>query len=101
MERQVRQGASPDSPFAARTALGGDAPTLARRLLAMSHDDFVEAFRGSAMKRTKLPKLKRNAAVVLGNAGGADDVERLAQARDSAEPLVREHAEWALEQLQQ
>jgi len=53
------------------------------------------------MKRAKLPGLKRNAAVVLGNAGGADDVERLAQARDSAEPLVREHAEWALEQLQQ
>ena len=91
----------PDSPFAARTALGGDAPTLARRLLAMSHDDFVEAFRGSAMKRAKLPGLKRNAAVVLGNAGGADDIERLTQARDSGEPLVREHAEWALDQLQQ
>ena len=48
------------------------------------------------MKRAKLRGLKRNAAVVLGNIGTADDADVLARAMDDAEPLVREHAAWAL-----
>jgi epoxyqueuosine reductase len=48
------------------------------------------------MKRAKLRGLKRNAAVVLGNAGSADDTDVLERARDDPEPLVREHAAWAL-----
>ena len=51
------------------------------------------------MKRAKLRGLKRNAAVALGNAGAADDVEVLEQALADAEPLVREHAAWALERI--
>jgi epoxyqueuosine reductase len=43
--------------------------------------------------------LKRNAAVVLGNAGSSDDVPVLEQALDAPEPLVREHAAWALARL--
>jgi epoxyqueuosine reductase len=38
----------------------------------------------------------RNAAIVLGNIGAAQDVETLARALDDEEPLVREHAAWAL-----
>lgn len=33
----------------------------------MTHDEYVERFRGSAMKRTKLSGLKRNAAALLDN----------------------------------
>ena len=64
-------GALPDdSPYAPRPAIAGkDAHTLARELLAMSPGEFAIAFRGSPMKRAKLAGLKRNAAVVLGNAG--------------------------------
>jgi epoxyqueuosine reductase len=51
------------------------------------------------MKRAKLRGLKRNAAVVLGNVGTAEDVPVLQQALDDPEPLVREHAEWALRRL--
>lgn len=43
--------------------------------------------------------LKRNAAVVLGNVGILDDVPVLEAALDDVEPLVREHAGWALERL--
>jgi epoxyqueuosine reductase len=48
------------------------------------------------MKRAKRRGLRRNAAVVLGNIGGADDVPALAAALSDDEPLVRGHAAWAL-----
>jgi epoxyqueuosine reductase len=73
-----------------------DARTLARELLAMSQEEFSVAFRKSPMKRAKLRGLKRNAAVVLGNVGTAEDVDVLTRALADPEPLVREHAAWAL-----
>ncbi|MDF1502813.1 tRNA epoxyqueuosine(34) reductase QueG [Roseisolibacter sp. H3M3-2] len=96
-----------DSPFAARDALAGkDARALAREVLAMDVDAYRAAFRGSAMKRAKLPAMKRSAAVVLGNpsprsgqAARAEDVAVLTRALDDGEPLVREHAAWALRRL--
>lgn len=58
--------------FAPRGVLAGkDALTLGRELLAMSQDEFSEAFKDSPMKRAKLRGLKRNAAVVLANTGHA------------------------------
>ncbi|MBI1808671.1 MAG: tRNA epoxyqueuosine(34) reductase QueG [Gemmatimonadetes bacterium] len=48
-----------------------DAPTLARDLLALDDDAYRAAFKGSPMKRAKLPGLKRNASVVLANGGTA------------------------------
>ena len=89
-----------DSPYAAREALAGkDARQLARSLLGMTQEEFSGAFKGSPMKRARLRGLKRNAAVVLGNAGTADDVDVLTRALDDPDPLVREHAAWALEVL--
>jgi epoxyqueuosine reductase len=89
-----------DSPYTAREALGGrDARTLARELLDMTQPDFSAAFKGSPMKRAKLRGLKRNAAVVLGNVGTADDVGVLTRALADDEPIVREHAAWALGRL--
>jgi epoxyqueuosine reductase len=89
-----------ESPFAAREVLAGkDARTLARELLDMTQDDFSRAFSGSPMKRAKLRGLKRNAAVVLGNVGTSEDTDVLTRALDDGEPLVREHAAWALARL--
>ncbi len=89
-----------DSPFAPREALAGrDARTLARELLGMSQEEFSRAFKGSPVKRAKLRGLKRNAAVVLGNTGTMEDVPALRQALDDPEPLVREHAAWALAKI--
>jgi epoxyqueuosine reductase len=91
---------APDSPYLAREALGRkDARTLAREILGMTQDEFSRAFSKSPMKRAKLRGLKRNAAVVLGNVGTADDVDVLARALDDPEPLVREHAAWALTRI--
>ncbi len=52
------------------------------------------------MKRAKLRGLRRNAAVVLGNVGTSSDMEVLTRALDDPEPLVREHAAWALARLE-
>jgi epoxyqueuosine reductase len=86
--------------FAPRAVLAGkDARTLARDLLATAQEEFSAAFKGSPMKRAKLRGLKRNAAVVLGNIGNADDLDVLTRGIDDPEPLVRAHAAWALAQL--
>jgi epoxyqueuosine reductase len=66
----------------------------------MSQEEFSASFRKSPMKRARLRGLKRNAAVVLGNAGTVDDVDVLSRALDGEAPLpsavsgqaVRDHA---------
>jgi epoxyqueuosine reductase len=104
--RRFARELSEESPYAAREALSAlgsrpkDARTLARELLAMTQQEFSRAFKGSPMKRAKLRGLKRNAAVVLGNVGTADDMELLERACDEEpDEMVREHSAWALAHL--
>ncbi|MEO7362092.1 MAG: tRNA epoxyqueuosine(34) reductase QueG, partial [Gemmatimonadaceae bacterium] len=83
--------------FQSRGFLNGkNARTLARELLVMSQTEFSTAFRNSPMKRAKRRGLARNAAVALGNLGNTEDVAVLETALTHDEPLVREHAAWAL-----
>jgi len=85
------------SPFAAREFIAGkDAVTLATDILTLDQAAFSAAFRKSPVKRAKLRGLQRNAAVVLGNVGTTDDVDVLTRAQQDDEPLVHEHARWAL-----
>ena len=65
----------------------------------MTQPEFSAAFKGSLKKRAKLRGLKRNAAVVLGNVGSAEDVAALTAALSDDEPLVRSHAAGALGRL--
>ena len=65
----------------------------------MDDDSFRRDFKGSPMKRAKRQGLARNAAIALGNVGTADDVATLVAALDDPEPLVAEHAAWALERI--
>ena len=68
-------------------------------VLAMTQEEFSRRFAGSPIKRAKLVGLKRNACVALGNSGDTEAVPPLVQALDEGEPLVREHAAWALGRL--
>jgi epoxyqueuosine reductase QueG len=75
-------------------------------LLVMSQAEFSAACKGSPMKRAERRGLARNAAVALGNpslrSGQADldaDVAALEAALAHDEPLVREHAAWALSRV--
>jgi epoxyqueuosine reductase len=65
-------------------------------LLLLGRDEYVERFRGSPMKRTKLEGLQRNAAVAMGNRRQPRYVAPLAEALATGEPVVRAHAAWAL-----
>jgi epoxyqueuosine reductase len=85
--------------LSSRPSLDREPRALAREILSMNHDEFRAAFKGSAMKRAKLRGLKRNAATVLGNIGTPDDIELLTASVNESEPMVREHAEWAIARI--
>lgn len=73
-------------------------PDLAS-LAAMSEDDYRELFRGSSIKRAKHAGLRRNVAVAMGNSGNKAFVPRLEKMTNDPDPIVAEHADWALKQL--
>ena len=71
----------------------------AAELLALDDAAWRQRFGKSAMSRAKRRGLARNAAVVLGNRKDPLDIAALTAARDGdPNPLVREHAAWALDQ---
>ncbi len=69
-------------------------------LLGLSEEAFRRRFRGTALMRTKRRGLLRNTALVLGNTGDVNALPALRRALDDAEPLVREAARWAIEQIE-
>jgi epoxyqueuosine reductase len=71
------------------------APDLAE-LASLDLETFRERFRRSPMKRTKRRGLLRNVAVALGNTGGPPNVRLLEMLAQDDDPVVREHAAWAL-----
>jgi epoxyqueuosine reductase len=88
-----------EEAFRPREVLDGDTRAIAKRILSMDDDSFRRDFKGSPMKRAKRRGLSRNAATVLGNIGTANDVATLVAALDDPEPLVADHAAWALERI--
>ncbi len=75
------------------------APSLAA-LMRMTREEWDLWTRGSAIRRAGYAGLKRNVAVALGNAGERGALVVLRKALDDEEPLVREHAAWAIEEIE-
>lgn len=67
--------------------------------LSLDDAGFRELFRGTPILRTKRRGLLRNVCVALGNVGDADALPALRRAAEDAEPLVAEHARWAIERI--
>jgi epoxyqueuosine reductase len=65
----------------------------------MHADEFREVFRGSPVKRAKLPGLKRNAVIAMGNSGDLRFEPLLAELAGSEDPVLAETAAWAQEKL--
>ena len=70
-------------------------------LLALDDDGFRARFRGTPMQRTKRRGVLRNVCVALGNVGDALAIPPLERAAADPEPLIAEHAQWALGQVKQ
>jgi epoxyqueuosine reductase len=75
------------------------APRL-QDLMRLSGDEFRARFRRTPLWRAKRRGLLRNVAVALGNWGDPQAIPALQQALDDPEPLIREHAAWALARIQ-
>ena len=67
----------------------------------MEQGDFLRRFAGTPIERLKLRRLKRNACVVMGNIGSRVDLTALAAIRKESDPLIAEHAEWAIQRIEQ
>src|ERR1043166_1503010 len=71
-----------------------------RELIALDDAAFLARFRGSPVKRAKRRGLARNAAVAMGNRRDPRDLPALKRAAaNDPDPMVREHAAWALAQF--
>jgi epoxyqueuosine reductase len=89
--------ASHESAFAARRST--TAFSL-RDYLDLSETEFRNLFRGSPIKRIKRRGFLRNVCVALGNVGTKEDLPALRHAAVDPEPLIAEHATWAIEQIE-
>jgi epoxyqueuosine reductase len=64
--------------------------------LLISKQEFNQRFKRSPVKRAKRRGYLRNVAVALGNSGDMQALPVLQNALNHEEPMVREHAQWAI-----
>lgn len=83
-----------DSAFKTKIPL----PVLSGDLL-LAPSEFNQRFKHSPIKRTKRRGYLRNIAVALGNNKNEKDTAILQQARNDEEELIRKHADWALQKI--
>jgi epoxyqueuosine reductase len=77
----------------------GAAATDLIHTLALTPESFRRRFARTPLQRAKRRGLLRNAAVALGNLGDERALPALEKALDDPEPMVREHARWAMERI--
>ena len=65
----------------------------------LDDEGFRALFAKSPIKRIKRPRFLRNVCVALGNTGTHDDLPALERAAADADPLIAEHATWAIDKI--
>ena len=70
------------------------------KLLKLDETQFKKQFAGTPMLRTKRRGLVRNVCVALGNVGDEIALPDLKIACDDREPLIAEHARWAIDEIE-
>jgi epoxyqueuosine reductase len=86
---------SNETAFAARSTMN----MALRDYLELDDVEFRNLFRNSPIRRIKRRGFLRNVCVALGNVGGESDLPALSEAASDPEPLISEHAVWAIEQI--
>ncbi len=76
-----------------------DQPDLLE-LLDLDDAGFKKKFQGTPILRTKRRGFLRNVCVALGNIGDLNALPNLIRASLDVEPLIAEHARWAIDQIQ-
>lgn len=80
----------------------GESLDLAEILSIRTDDEFLRRFAGTPLMRAKRVGLLRNACVAAGNSGDKGLIHNLKKLiADTDNPMIREHAEWAISQLEQ
>lgn len=74
-------------------------PVDCRAILRLSEEQFVSQFAETPFSRPGRAGLLRNAAIVVGNMRDVSAKPELEALLSDAEPLIRQAAEWALEQM--
>jgi epoxyqueuosine reductase len=69
-------------------------------LLSLNDPQFKQQFAGTPILRIKRRGLLRNVCTALGNIGDGRALPALLQAASDPEPLIAEHARWAIEQIE-
>jgi epoxyqueuosine reductase len=92
-----RAPVSLDAAFAPRTELVN--PSL-EWISGMNEEEFRRTFRASPVQRAKLRGLLRNAAIAMGNSGERKHLPRLRELAQQPDPVVAEHARWAIARLE-
>ena len=69
-------------------------------LLSLDEAGFKRRFAGTPILRAKRRGFLRNVCVALGNCGDPGALPALARAAADADPLIAEHARWAMERLE-
>jgi epoxyqueuosine reductase len=68
-------------------------------LLSLDEAGFKQRFAGTPILRSKRRGFLRNVCVALGNVGDESALPALGRALNDQEPLIREHAQWAIEEI--
>jgi len=68
-------------------------------MLSWTDEKFRQEFRGTPIFRLKRPRWLRNICVVLCNIGTAVDLPALNQAQNDPDPMIAEHAQWAINEI--
>jgi epoxyqueuosine reductase len=70
-----------------------------REYLELTDAEFRAIFKDSPIKRIKRRGFLRNVCVALGNTGDVSDIPSLERAAADPEPLIAEHAAWAVQRI--
>lgn len=71
-----------------------------RELASLTEAEFRSLFRNSPIRRIKRTRFVRNVCIALGNVGTEQDLTVLKRLAQDTDPLIAEHASWAVQQIE-
>lgn len=86
-----------DDPFSLRSDLSG---LDAAEILGLDEAAFRARYSGTSLMRARWDGMRRNACIVLGNRGDPEAIPVLRTASADSDPVLREHALWAIARIE-